>query len=165
MLIIVMGLPGSGKSFFAQKLAENLGMAYLNSDVIRKEIRMQGQYQPAQKWVVYEKMAEKARGFLQMKKSVIVDATFQFMESRELFKDLSGEFGQDLVCFYIWAVEPLITERLSHERQDSEADFEVYRLVKMDYAAIPSHCHSIQSTNENINDMINKAKIHLKPNQ
>ncbi|MEX2567972.1 MAG: ATP-binding protein [Cyclobacteriaceae bacterium] len=161
MLIIVMGLPGSGKSFFAQRLAENLDMAYINSDVIRKEINLKGQYQPKQRLEVYREMAVRAQVFFQKNKNVMVDATFQFPESRDLFKDLADKFGQRLVCYYIWAEETLIKERLSQERKDSEADFEVYRLVKSNYAAIPPHCHSIQSTNENIDDMINKAKIHL----
>jgi len=35
MIIIVFGLPGSGKSYFASKLAERINARYINSDVIR----------------------------------------------------------------------------------------------------------------------------------
>ncbi|MBL0741046.1 AAA family ATPase [Chryseolinea lacunae] len=34
-LVPVVGLPGSGKSFFASRFAEALGAVYLSSDVMR----------------------------------------------------------------------------------------------------------------------------------
>lgn len=37
MRILVMGLPGSGKTTFATRLAEKLGADHLNADVVRKE--------------------------------------------------------------------------------------------------------------------------------
>jgi len=34
--ILVMGLPGSGKTYFSQKLTEKMGCAYFNADKLRK---------------------------------------------------------------------------------------------------------------------------------
>jgi len=37
MRILIMGLPGSGKTTLANRLADKLGATWLNADVIRKE--------------------------------------------------------------------------------------------------------------------------------
>jgi predicted kinase len=152
-----MGLPGSGKSFFAKRLAERLDMAYLNSDAVRKETNMMGKYEPGQRFSVYENMAEKAKAILQKNKSLVVDATFQYSESRQLFSRLAVDLGIKLVCFYIWADEKLIEDRLSQNREDSEADFEVYQKIKSDYAEIDERCNRIKSTNKNIEQMLTIA--------
>jgi predicted kinase len=157
MIILVMGLPGSGKSFFAKRLAERLDMAYLNSDAVRKETNMMGKYEPGQRFSVYENMAEKAKAILQKNKSLVVDATFQYSESRQLFSRLAVDLGIKLVCFYIWADEKLIEDRLSQNREDSEADFEVYQKIKSDYAEIDERCNRIKSTNKNIEQMLTIA--------
>lgn len=157
MLILVMGLPGSGKSYFAKRLAERLDLAYLNSDTVRKESNMMGKYAPGQRFSVYEKMAEKAKTILRENKSLVVDATFQYPESRQLFTKLAEDYDSKLVCYYIWAEESLIAERLSQKREDSEADFGVYQKIKSDYAEIDEQCLRIQSTNKNIEQMLSIA--------
>ena len=42
--IMVMGLPGSGKIYFAKALAAHIGAAHFNSDRIRKEAAKQVRY-------------------------------------------------------------------------------------------------------------------------
>ena len=44
MLIAVMGLPGSGKSYFAHKLAGKLKAIYIGSDQVREKLDLLGEY-------------------------------------------------------------------------------------------------------------------------
>jgi len=44
MIIIVCGLPGSGKSFFAHRLAAKLDALHISSDKTRKEMKTLGHY-------------------------------------------------------------------------------------------------------------------------
>ncbi len=161
MLIVVMGLPGSGKSYFAKRLVERLDQPYLSSDAVRKEINMMGRYESGQRLSVYENMAEKAKAILQENKSLVVDATFQYSESRQLFSRLAEDLGIKLACIYIWAEEKLIEDRLSQKREDSEADFEVYQKIKSNYAEIDERCIRIKSTNQNIEQMLTIVYGHL----
>jgi predicted kinase len=64
MIVIVTGLPGSGKSYFASRLASMLDADYINSDRIRKNLFTQRTYSEEEKLKVYEEM------LLQMRKAV-----------------------------------------------------------------------------------------------
>lgn len=44
MIILVAGLPGPGKSYFAEKLAGILSAVYLNTDRIRLALHAAGKY-------------------------------------------------------------------------------------------------------------------------
>ena len=85
MIIIVFGLPGSGKSYFASLLAQKLKAAYLNSDKERKKIMTQRTYSESEKMMVYDLMLQKMKTFVQEGKSLVLDATFYKNKIREKF--------------------------------------------------------------------------------
>ena len=55
MIVIVFGLPGSGKSYFASRFAKVINAGYINSDMIRKEIFEKREYSDQEKKAVYDK--------------------------------------------------------------------------------------------------------------
>lgn len=55
-LIMITGLPGTGKTTFAQALADKLNIPSLNSDQVRHEMGKRGQYDEASKKEVYGKL-------------------------------------------------------------------------------------------------------------
>jgi predicted kinase len=61
MIVIVFGLPGSGKSFFASRLAKMINADYINSDMIRKEMFASSTYSEKEKAAVYNVMIEKTK--------------------------------------------------------------------------------------------------------
>lgn len=162
MLIIVSGLPGSGKSFFAKRLAQKLGAEYVNSDATRKAMDAMGRYAFEDKLNVYEVMAKRAGDGLRMGKTVVVDATFYRHEMRDLFLTL-GRLLHKRVCYLeVQADETLIRERLSRPRADSEADYAVYEQLKLQYEAPPLDHMVLRSTNDNIDLMIATALGHIQ---
>jgi predicted kinase len=56
MIIIVMGLPGSGKSYFAQRLAITINADYISSDRVRKTMMSSRTYSTKEKLLVYDEM-------------------------------------------------------------------------------------------------------------
>lgn len=60
-LVLVVGLPGTGKSTFSRALAAELGARHLNSDVIRVETGLRGKYTPEDKAKVYEELRKRTR--------------------------------------------------------------------------------------------------------
>ena len=64
MLIIITGLPGTGKTTLAQLLADNKIATHLNSDIIRIELDKQGQYDKASKSMIYKALIEKTKQLL-----------------------------------------------------------------------------------------------------
>ena len=62
MVIIVCGLPGSGKSYFAERLAKKIDADYVNSDRLRKELFPSRTYSDREKATVYWRMVIPEKG-------------------------------------------------------------------------------------------------------
>lgn len=97
MIIIVFGLPGTGKSFFARHYAEETGAVYLNTDIVRKEMNKQGQYDEKTNLLIYEELLERMSRSARNGRDVIVDGTFQKKLYRELFSRRSAGSNMDII--------------------------------------------------------------------
>lgn len=161
MIIIVFGLPGSGKSFFASRLAEKIGAKYVNSDRVRKELFTVRNYSEKEKGMVYDKMLQEMKEAAEENKHLILDATFHKKETRKLFTDQWKGEGE-IKFIEVQADEEIIRERLQKEREFSDADFEVYKLIRGQNEPLAESHLILQSTNENIHEMIEKAVQYLK---
>ena len=157
MIVMIAGLPGSGKSYFAEKLAERLGAVYISSDQVRKAVQALGQYSFQDKLKIYNEMVRLAAHTLKEHKTVIVDATFYQQPIRDLFFSLAKTLFVPLIFIEVYADEDLIRERLKKPREHSEADFTVYKKVKNYFENITEPHLKLQSNNENIQNMLNKA--------
>jgi len=157
MIILVSGLPGSGKSYFAEKLAARLGAEYLNSDEVRLTMKASGKYSFRDKLMVYREMANQTIRRLNEKKTVVVDATFYRQPTRDLFFKVALEKSIPIRLIEVIADEALIRERLKKPRKFSEADFSVYEKVRDEFEKINIPHLTLQSTNDNITLLLNKA--------
>jgi predicted kinase len=132
-LLVVFGLPGTGKTTFARALAEQLGQVHLNTDIIRSELGKKGQYDNLTKSAIYGQMLRRAREELQKGNSVILDGTFSREAFRDPFTGLGREFGFPVKWIEIRAGEEVVRERVSATRPYSEADFGVYRKIRGEF--------------------------------
>lgn len=165
MLVIVSGLPGSGKSYFAIRLAERLGAEYISSDQTRKAMDAMGRYRFEDKLTVYEEMAKKTGEGLRQGKVVVVDATFYRHEMRDIFSTLCKLLHKPFFYFEIQADRNLIEERLSQPRVNSEANFAVYQQLVREYENPMEERKVLQSTNSNIEAMLTEAIAYLGKSQ
>ncbi|HSQ43598.1 MAG TPA: hypothetical protein VLM16_01295, partial [Ginsengibacter sp.] len=60
------------------------------------------------------------------------------------------------------ADENIIRERLKKERPYSEADFKIYKIISNDNEPLKEPHLLLQSTNNNIDNMLQKAADYLK---
>ncbi|HEY9489757.1 MAG TPA: ATP-binding protein [Chryseosolibacter sp.] len=162
MLIIVSGLPGSGKSFFASRLSKKVNGKYISSDLTRKMIDAAGQYAFEDKINVYEEMARLAGDPLRQGKTVVIDATFYRKEMRNIFFTLATLLHQKVAYFEIVADEDTCRERLSHPRLDSEADFSVYKQIKPQYESYDNDHLILESTKDDVDGMLTKAMDYIQ---
>lgn len=162
MLLIVSGLPGSGKSFFARRLSTLLDAEYINSDATRRAMNAMGRYAFEDKLDVYEEMAKRAGHSLRNGRAVVVDATFYRHEMRDIFITLGTLLHKCIGYIEVKADEEIIRERLSRPRNDSEADYAVYQQLKLQYED-PDNSHLVlHSTNNNIDIMLGQAVDYIK---
>lgn len=156
-----MGLPGSGKSYFATRLAKALHAAYINSDRVRKTMIAQRTYSLKEKQSVYNEMLTQMRQALKEKKDVLLDATFYKHSIREKFMDEARDAG-GVIFIEVKAGESLICERLKQAREDSEADLNVYKIIKAQWEPLREKHLILQSTNDNINDILHTTIDYLR---
>jgi predicted kinase len=159
MVILILGLPGSGKSYFAGKLAELIDADHVNSDRLRKELFLKRSYSELEKTKVYQAMLGKMEQAVTKKKNVVLDATFHKKETRELFKRNTEE---RIHFIEVSADEDISRERLKKSRPYSEADFEVYQEMRQKWEPLEEPCLALESTNTNIDEMLQKAMLYLK---
>lgn len=137
MIVALMGLPGSGKSFIASILHE-LGFTWLRTDSIRKElagIDLTEKAPPevySQEWTekVYDILIEKAKELSEKGQNIVLDGSFSKLWQREkLLKNF-----KDVIFIHAIAREETIKERLLKRTFDvSDADFEVYLKLKQEF--------------------------------
>lgn len=161
MIVIVAGLPGSGKSFFAEHLAEELDAPYINSDRVRLTLPGAGKYSYAQKLTVYKAMLAQAAQILEENKSVVVDATFYHRTMREMFIRLAQGYNVLIRFIEIVANESVIRERLSKPRRYSAANYTVYEQVRDEFEPIVIPHLTLESTDDNLESMLRIAKEYI----
>jgi len=140
MLILVTGLPGSGKSTVARLLAKQLDAHILNSDVIRRELYpIARTYSSQETQQVIRETERRARELLQAGGTVILDALFTKQRPREEYRELAQEIGAPFHIVYVVAPEEKTRERLELRAQlgdASEATFEYYLNRKPHFEAV-----------------------------
>jgi len=161
VLVFVMGLPGSGKSYFAKGLAKKIGAVYLGSDEIRKEIGLMGSYHYDNKLSVYQDMFKRAKEINKSGRSLILDGTFYLQQVRDPFIFFAKSLSWKLSIIHIKAEETLILKRLSKPRADSEADLKVYQKIKSEFEPIREPHLLIQSSDGSLQESVEKAVRYI----
>lgn len=159
MIVMVSGLPGSGKSYFAKKLAIALNAEHISSDKLRKELFTLRTYSDFEKATVYNAMLKKMEKATAQHKNVVLDATFHKKSRRDLFTDHANE---PIRFIEIYADKEVIIERLNKPRPDSEADFQIHQMIKQEWEPLEEEHLQLQSTNDNIDEMLRKALKYLQ---
>lgn len=138
MLLLIAGLPGTGKTTVARAFAALSGATHFNSDTLRRELGLMGHYAPGDKETVYATLLQRAQKALLSGSTVVVDSTFFKENIRDPFRALAAECGVPLRWVEVQAGEQTLRERLSHPRPDSEADFGVYENIRDQFEPLPT---------------------------
>jgi predicted kinase len=163
MVVIVFGLPGSGKSYFASRLAEQLNAVYLNTDRLRLEMFDKRSYSDTEKMTVYNRVLDLVSELIAQHKSVVVDGTFYKEEIRSMFRKQLQKSA--LIFIEVEADESVIQERLLKPREYSEADVGVYRKIKSQWEPMTGSHLVLKSSDSNINEMLATATGYINRHQ
>ncbi len=137
-LLLVGGLPGTGKSTLARGLAGRAGFTVLRSDVVRKELAggraeaaggfEEGIYAPAWTERTYAEVLRRAEGLLFEGRRVLVDASFRDEGRRRTFLQAAVRCGVPAALLLCRADAETVRARLEVRRDDaSDADWSIYR--------------------------------------
>ncbi len=131
VFIVVSGLPGSGKTYFSRKLAEELPLLILESDALRKILSPKPSYRPEENAELFQTIHLLIMKLLKDGISLILDATNLSEHNRERLYSIAERSGVKLILVYIKASPEVISARLKARKESSDsksdADWTVYQ--------------------------------------
>ncbi len=161
MILIVFGLPGTGKSYFSRKLAEEIGAEYLNTDQVRKELHLEGQYDQKSKTRVYDHIRNRLEEVTRGGKDVIVDGTFHRIPVRDAFIERAKKLDQPVAFIEMKASDQTVEKRMKSEREFSDADYKIYLQIKYDFEEMHEPHLTLVSEVQPIDEMLKTAKSYI----
>jgi predicted kinase len=133
-LLMMVGLPGTGKSSVVEGLAQFMPFVVVSTDNIRLHLRNQPTYTAAEMMLVYEVCYSIIESRLRDGQRVIFDASNYLAARREHLMKIGQRAGAPVAICYVQAAQETIRERLfkrnSGKRRKtdlSDADWSVYK--------------------------------------
>jgi predicted kinase len=135
MLIIVCGLPGTGKTTLAKALAERFSAEHVSSDLIRKELMARPTYRPEEKAKVYDELVTRVAELLAQGDSVVADATFYRRSLRSRLVEAAEKAGTKVHFVLCQLDQAEVLDRMTAggERGGSDADYNIYLRIKDEF--------------------------------
>lgn len=146
-LLMMVGLPGTGKSSVVENLQMRMNCVVVSTDNIRLLMRNKPTYTAAEMMLVYEVCYSIIEARLKQGQRVVFDASNYLAARREHLKKLAHRAGAPVSVCYVQAGQEIIRERLaqrnSGHRRDgdlSDADWSVYKwMVEAQEPVIGEH--------------------------
>ncbi len=161
-LVLVSGLPGTGKSTLARSLADAANFEIIRSDVVRKETfnaetatnNIAAMYSAESTQKIYDECWTRARDRLLSGGRVIVDATFQRDENRQRFLQLAIDCGARAVWLECEAAGEISLARIESRHGDaSDADRNVYQQIRRQWEAASEFTNGFRAVIESDKDV------------
>jgi predicted kinase len=133
VLIIVSGLPGSGKSYFSRRLAERMPLPIIESDAMRQILSAKPDYSQTESGRLFRACHALMDELLRKGISVIFDATNLIENHREQLYRIADRAGAKLILIRVEAPPQVVQQRLERRQagadpdDKSDADWKVYQ--------------------------------------
>jgi hypothetical protein len=129
VLVVLVGLPGTGKTHLAGGLSRRTGAAVLESDAVRSLLAGERRYTRAENNRVFAALHAAIDALLGRPAHVIVDATSLTERDREPLYALAERNSAKLLLVHLTAPEAVARDRLARRKDEtttSDAGIEVY---------------------------------------
>lgn len=133
-LLMMVGLPGTGKSSVVEGLAQFMPFVVVSTDSVRLHMRNQPTYTAAEMMLVYEVCYAIIESRLREGQRVIFDASNYLAARREHMMKIAKRAGAPVAVCYVQAAQETIRQRLfkrnngqRRETDLSDADWSVYK--------------------------------------
>ena len=165
-LIVISGLPGTGKSYFSRRLVERHPCVIIESDVLRKTLFPRPSYSAWESQHLFQALHILIEGLLSKGFPLLLDATNLIEHHRERLYRIADRLGLKLIVVQVEAPVELVQQRLRDRVQGasqdkSDADWVVYQRMKPKAQRIRRNYFAV-NTARDITPVINKIIRELK---
>ena len=162
VIVVISGLPGSGKSYFSRRLVERLPLLILESDVLRRVLFLSPGYTSAESARLFRACHALVEDLLRDGIPTLLDATNLLEDHRERLYHIADLLRVKLILVHLEAPPEVVYQRLKGRSEgmdpqaQSSADWQVYR--KMYHTAEPiKRSHFVVDTSRDISPAISKV--------
>jgi predicted kinase len=159
VLIIISGLPGTGKSYLSKRLAERMPFLVLESDALRKILFSKPSYTSRESAQLFRAIHQLLWELLNKGIPVILDATNLSERFREKLYSIADRLRVKLILVRVEAPPQVVHQRLENRVRDagnrSDADWAVYRRMRPSVDRIRRH-HYVVDTSRDITPALDK---------
>lgn len=151
-LIVVSGLPATGKSYFSNRLAERLPVVILESDALRKTLFSSPSYSSKESSQLFRAIHLLVDRLLKKGISLILDATNLSERYREYLYSIADRLDVKLVLVRVEAPPEVVRERLESRLENSggksDADWAVYRRMMSSVQKIRRNHYAVDTSRD-----------------
>ena len=158
LIILICGLPGTGKTFLAHELSKHIDSTVLSTDKIRKELIHKPTYAPWERSLIYDVLFLLVKYLHSSGINCILDGTFNMEKSRYEVKYSLNLTKEEFYIIECICPEDIIISRLISRKGDySDATVSIYLKMKKIYEKIKGNHISINTAKPldvNINQIL-----------
>ena len=153
-LIVLTGLPGTGKSFFARALANRMPFLILESDRLRKALAPKPRYTSRESARLFSACHYLIGQYLTDGRRIIFDATNLRESHRQPLCTLANSMNTPIAVVRLTAPEQIVRHRLAERITGangldySDADWRVYRRMLPTEESVDRECLTVDSSQD-----------------
>ena len=167
VMVVISGLPGSGKSYFSRRLVSQVPLLVLESDTLRKVLFPNPSYTSTESARLFRASHALIDDLLRQGTSILLDATNLVEGHRERLYHIADQVGVKLILIYLKAPPGVVYERLKGRSEGvdpedkSSADWQVYQRMYSTAEAIKRN-HFVVDTSSDISPAIAKVVREIR---
>ena len=148
-LLMMVGLPGSGKSTLSRRIATEIDAVLLESDSLRRHFFARPSHSQDESRVLFTSIHEAMTVLLSQGVPVILDATNLKESDRRPVEAVAHKTGARLLTVCVNAPSAVIEQRLRDRTSAGDADISVYRRMARTFQPpAPAECLCIDTADE-----------------
>jgi|TARA_B100001964_G_C14259436_1_gene614462 hypothetical protein len=165
LIIMIIGLPATGKSTIAKNITSELKGTLLRTDLIRKQLLKKPRYSKKEKDLIYGVMLSVTNYLTSLGETVILDGTFYKRSTREKVYRMANENQINLRIVECCCPVEVIKRRMNRRKRNkyplSQADYETYKKISAQFDAIRRE-HIIVDTSNFLRSSITEVIYKLR---
>ncbi len=151
-LVVMSGLPGTGKTYFCDRLSKRLPLVILESDSLRKVLFSSPTYSAEESFHLFQTIHRLIEQLLRKRVSLILDATNLSERHREYLYSIANRLDVKLVLARVKAppkiVQARLKRRLEHPEGNSDADWATYQKMKASVETIHRQHYTVDTSQD-----------------